>query len=665
MRVHVVFKTHLDLGFTDLAARVEARYIDDFIPRAVRLARALRGREGADRFIWTTGSWLIYEFLEQAPTEERRLMEEAIEAGDIAWHALPFTLHSELLDPSLFRHGLTLSRRLDERFGRRTIAGKMSDVPGHTQGIVPLLAEAGVRFLHIGINGASSPVHVPPAFVWRLPDSSSEIVVVYHPGGYGGDYTAPGDAVGLHFAHSGDNGGPPPPEEVVATFDELRHNHPGATVEASTLDAFAHDLLPLSGGLPVVSREVGDTWIHGAGTDPGKIARFRELSRLRREWERAGRLTPDGWGDRFSRFLLLVPEHTWGLDVKTHLDDYRHYTGPELAELRRTPAGMAMEASWAEQRAYLDRALEALPPAEREEADTRLAALEAIPDERGALTRVDPGVAIATRYFEITLDGHGAISSLRFRGREWAVADRPLAEFGYEVFSDRGYQRFMAQYLVAGEEHRWWSVPDFSKPGIGEAVQEHERWRAELTGARVAKEDWGLRILLRLSLPERPATMFGAPGEAMLEIAVSDSSPELRLMLRWPDKPACRLPEALWLSFPFAAPAGDGWTLDKLDLPVSPRHVVSRGARSLHAVSGEVRYSDADGTALLETLDAPLVAPGLPSLLDFNDRLPEPGQGIHVNLYNNVWGTNFPMWYEGPASFRFRIRFEGPDAAGN
>jgi hypothetical protein len=26
---------------------------------------------------------------------------------------------------------------------------------------------------------------------------------------------------------------------------------------------------------------------------------------------------------------------------------------------------------------------------------------------------------------------------------------------------------------------------------------------------------------------------------------------------------------------------------------------------------------------------------------------------MHFNLYNNVWGTNFPMWYEDDARFRF------------
>ena len=32
-RVHLIFKTHLDIGFTDLAERVRAQYHAQFIPQ--------------------------------------------------------------------------------------------------------------------------------------------------------------------------------------------------------------------------------------------------------------------------------------------------------------------------------------------------------------------------------------------------------------------------------------------------------------------------------------------------------------------------------------------------------------------------------------------------------------------------------------------------------
>ena len=39
--VHLVAKTHLDLGFTALASEVEARYLEEFFPRAIAVAVSL------------------------------------------------------------------------------------------------------------------------------------------------------------------------------------------------------------------------------------------------------------------------------------------------------------------------------------------------------------------------------------------------------------------------------------------------------------------------------------------------------------------------------------------------------------------------------------------------------------------------------------------------
>ena len=44
-KVLVIFKTHLDIGFTDLSSKVEQSYIDYYIPKAIEVARRLR--EGA------------------------------------------------------------------------------------------------------------------------------------------------------------------------------------------------------------------------------------------------------------------------------------------------------------------------------------------------------------------------------------------------------------------------------------------------------------------------------------------------------------------------------------------------------------------------------------------------------------------------------------------
>ncbi len=358
--VHIVFKTHLDVGFTDLARNVTATYVSRFVPAVIELARTLRESASPDRFIWTTGSWLIYEYLERASGPDRARLEEAIMAGDIVWHGLPFTTHSELMDASLFEFGLSLSQQLDRRFGRQTIAAKMTDVPGHTRGIVPLLAAAGITFLHIGVNEASTPPDVPPVFVWRDP-SAAEVMVMYQKGGYGGLVMVPGLSDALLVAHTDDNQGPQSAAQVAALYRTMRERFPGAQVHASTLDAFARKLLSVKSTLPVVTQEIGDTWIHGAGTDPAKVAQFRELSRLRRRWLESGRVRPDDAAmAAFSRSLLMIPEHTWGLDVKTHLADYTNYGAAQFRAVRARANFRHMEESWAEQRAYLRAAVEAL-----------------------------------------------------------------------------------------------------------------------------------------------------------------------------------------------------------------------------------------------------------------------------------------------------------------
>ncbi len=88
-RVLVMFKCHLDIGFVDTQAAIIRKYFEQYYPLAINIAAEMR-QAGQDRYVWTTGSWLLYEYLEQAAPEQRKRMERAVASGDIAWHALPF-----------------------------------------------------------------------------------------------------------------------------------------------------------------------------------------------------------------------------------------------------------------------------------------------------------------------------------------------------------------------------------------------------------------------------------------------------------------------------------------------------------------------------------------------------------------------------------------------
>ncbi len=650
--IHLVFKTHLDIGFTNYAADVVQTYFSKFIPQAMALAERTRHRE--QRFRWTTGAWLIYAYLEQAAPAERRQMESAIAEGDIRWHALPFTTHSELIDELLWRFGLSYSKALDRRFGMQTIAGKMTDVPGHTRALVPLLADAGIRLLHIGVNPASTVPGVPPIFRWRDEASQADVIVIYDQT-YGGLTRVVGTDDALALVLTGDNEGPPPDAAIAQTYQTLATQVPNARVVASTLDDFAPMLDPIRESLPVITSEIGDTWIHGAGTDPTKVSQYRELARLRREWlardldaESRARI------DRFSQHLFMIPEHTWGMDEKTHLADHTHYLGDDLAALRRTEPCQRFEASWAEQRAYLSTALDSLAGSPLH--DEALTALDRIAPRAQAFARrqVTANTGLHSNRFELHLDpGTAAIVSLvdRQSGYAWADPDHSLVRLRYDVYGQRDYERFWEQYIRNRDNARvaWWAREDFTKPGIPTSAR--QTWTPTVTAAY---QDHPTERVFMLTYAAE-AQAFGAPRQAYLRYAIIDDA--LDVAYAWFDKPACRVAEAFWLSFQPIAPQPNGWRFEKVGQPIDPCDVVSKGARTLHAIDQRVTYEGETHRLEVCSLDAPLVAPEAPALLDFHNRLPAMHGGIHFNLYNNVWGTNFPMWFAEDAQFRFKLRF--------
>ena len=113
--VFLIFKTHLEIGFTDYAENVVNKYIEQYIPAAIKVGYELKNTDTP--FVWTVGSWLVWESLKQ---DEDGIVEQAIKDDIITWHALPFTTHTELMNEALFKYGLSLSERLDKRFGKKT-----------------------------------------------------------------------------------------------------------------------------------------------------------------------------------------------------------------------------------------------------------------------------------------------------------------------------------------------------------------------------------------------------------------------------------------------------------------------------------------------------------------------------------------------------------------
>lgn len=684
-RVHVIFKTHLDIGFTDLAGNIVEMYKNQFIPQALTLSEQMGKEDGRPKFIWTVGSWLIHEFLQTATEEQRIRMEQAIRRGEIAWHGLPFTTHTELLDKKLMEFGLTLSKNLDLMFDKKTIAAKMTDVPGHTIAMVPILARYGIRYLHIGVNPVCRPPSVPQVFVWRASDGSE--IIVNYASDYGESLEVEGLEDALYFSHTGDNKGPSSIEEIQRMYDRLRHQYPGAEIAASTLNAFAEKLLECKQSLPVVEEEIGDSWIHGVASDPTKVARYRELLRLRDKWTDAGNLNPDS--DSYAKFcnrLLLIPEHTWGLDEKSYLADYSNYGAAEFAAARannqvtekaildkyrylslfsrKDRSFQFFESSWEEQRAYIDEALSALST------DLQLEARQAfemmLPEKEfnqglsSNMESLEPNRGYELGKFLVSFASDGSILQLfDGNGKQWADDEKRLGVFRYETFSKENYDRYFKEYTVNLKQHYGWGDADLGKPGLEyvEPAAEHKLYSPVLRSLQLERRTNCDIVSAKLEMPYDVCRFFGAPQQLSIVYTFHHEESSIHVELQWKDKKACRLPEASWFSFIPVVDNPNRWTMDKLGDRISPLSVVKNGNRNMHAVNSGLYYDGADGTLTIETLDAPVVCPGERRLLQFNNTFASLEGGFHFNLHNNVWGTNFRMWFEEDIKYRFRLTF--------
>ncbi|MBS1836615.1 MAG: DUF5054 domain-containing protein [Actinobacteria bacterium] len=693
--VLVVSKSHLDVGFTDLAGAVRERWLRELLPAAISTAAALRERDGEERLCWSTGSWILAEALEDPDRSLRSSVELAIEAGDLTWHALPFTTHTELADRSLLRHGLSISGRLDEWFERTTRAAKLTDVPGHTRALVSLLAEVGVDFLHVGVNPAASAPAVPATFRWRddaaattASGASPELNVMYQAGSYGSVQVPPGTGTAIVVRMTGDNVGPPSPSDVVAGWAELRELFPGARISAASLDDVADVMRSVSAGLPLVTSEIGDTWIHGIASDPPKVAAFRETCRRRVAWIRDGRIAEEDPAlQRASTELLLVAEHTWGLDQKSSWPESDHWSEAELVAIRPRPDTRRFEWSWSEQRSYLDRFMDVLERAGRLDLsdDAREGMIgtgaSAISVEGlVALHRPDDGGRIRVQLgrLDVEVDPHdGALVGLRVPDPDQAAGagalrslvdpGRGLGRVGHRTYDAADYERWFDTYNVGtSPEDLDWARWDNTKPGLERSAARSAWYVPDLVGAWAGRREAspvapGADVLVvELSFSEEVRSASSAPVWVVVGYEVLDGSPDrLECWLQWVGKPAGRWPESTWWSFTPSVTDPQRWTMLKLGEEVSPLDVVSRGARTLHVVES-VQHPDG---VRIDLPDAPLVAPGSPSLLRFEDRLPDLDGGWHVCLYDNVWGTNFPMWCPGDARFRLTLDW-GADRAG-
>ena len=713
--VWVVFKTHLDIGYTDRIEEVLRKYRVDMMDGALNVMGASRDLPVEQRFSWTLAGWPLTHVLGPLQDSARKArIEQAVREGAIAFHALPFTTHTETQDLEDLVRGLGFSSRLSRDYGRPLpIGAKMTDVPCHSWVMPTLLAHAGAKFLQIGCNSVSAYVHVPHLFWWEGPDGSR--ILCNYTRVYGSSLTPPRDWPSKNYlamTMTGDNQGPPSATDVERLRQQAQKSLPGVQVHFGTLDDFAKAVIAENPELPVVRADMPDTWIHGWLSMPLEAKAARQFRALEpaldmldtqlRAWGLApGPLAP-ALAEAYEQSGLFS-EHTFGPfgpnGGSWNSGTPRYLYGDAWRTAYANGAYRKYEEAFKDKRAFAHRADEIVHRELSARLDLLARSVKAdgkrvvvynplpwvrsgvveVPGQTGkfifaekvpangyrtyptdaasvtANTEKPASTTLDTPFYKVAFDlKRGGVASLvdRKTGRELVDKSSPyaLGQFLHERFDN---QRMLAFHNAYGRPGYSWPKGDLPK---------------DTPYAALTPPSWNLAVQHSAVADVATLTATDTLGLAKgitLVITFDSHQPSVEVEWRASEKTPDPLPEGGWLCFPFAV-AQPQFLLGRLGGPIDPTKDIVVGAnRHYFCLNTGLTITGQDGAGIgLCPLDSPCVSLDEPGLWKFSLEYTPKRPTVFVNLYNNKWNTNFPEWQDGTWSSRVRLWLTRSDGLG-
>lgn len=626
MQIIGVFKTHFDYGYTDSAEAIRKKYRTEIIEQVIRVCKRTENRGAALAYKWTLPSWLLMDIYNNAEESVKADMKALIEKDRIFCHALPFTMHTELLDErqiseDIFAPAEAFCATFSKPF---PISAKMTDVPGHTCALIKPLVERGVKFLHLGKNPYSTAPDVPLLFWWE--DTQGNRILVMYTRFYGSQIKPPRGwkyPVWLALMQTSDNVG----GHDERMLDEMQAEVPkGAEFRIGSMDDFARAILQCDlSDLPVIRGELGDSWIHGAGTYPCVMGRFR------RARKRLYALTDTAKARGIDVSDLTAPckdlalqfcEHTFGINICRYIGyDREYYKQAFLRERRRNKGWRIAEKSWEEQR-------------------ERVYGMEAL------LDRMEERVGSESECAKPEAQGYQILLE---DGKPTIIlpsGKKITPEYEYKIYGADALNAYIKKYVV---RYCDWSMVDLGKlryPEIGDVTYKRKPYKTEETDGKL------------VAYYQAKEESFEKYGNAKRWKAVySHSERGVRVDLYLEEKQATPFVEAGNMCFKVQGQEENcGYFVDKCGLEIDvEKDIVKDSNTALWAMNEYARM----GNIKLYSYDAPLVSFGKSAIMQFNGGKPKKQRPTFVvNLFNNQWGTNFPQWIEGNFSFTFEIMEE-------
>ncbi|MBM4060989.1 MAG: hypothetical protein FJ265_07815 [Planctomycetes bacterium] len=722
LTIYLVPHSHTDIGYTHLQAEVEQRQVEN-LKKGIAHAQATADHSEGARFVWNVEVlWAADLYLRRLDEPARAAFATAVQKGQVALNGLYLNILAGLARPEELVQSTRLATQFAERFGVRIDTAMISDIPGHTWGLVPALAQAGIRYLSTSPNyfdriGTAQVASADQPFWWEGP--AGERVLTWNTWmGYALSHTwgarlgpervasyldhlasihYPYDVAYIRWSGLGDNA---EPEASICDFVQqwnARYRWPRLVISDqhapfAALEQRHGDRLPVRRG------DWTPYWEDGAGSSARETAMNRaSADRLTQVGALWALHAPASWSAADAaaawRNVLLYTEHTWGA--------HNSISQPGVEFVR---AQWDVKRGYAETGDRLARVLFAAAAAARQtaEASPEPAGFDVVNTQswpRVAVVRV-PGARSGAG--DLVRDDRGEpVPSQRLSTGELAVLAElpPFATRRYRVVAGAAATPAAAA-RAEGQRLDNGRIGVTLDPGSGDLVELRSAAGpgnfVDTTGGNAA-----LRYLFftgsdparaetsgkaRFELRERGPLVASfvvtseAPGTVSLvrEVELQAGADHVFLRALVDKRRAPAGPkgdyyggpskESLNFAFPFAVPEGQL----RLELPLAgvirpDVDQIPGSCKNWFSVGNWADVANATRGVTWITLDTPLVqAGGLTANLLNSQADPAvwrkevgPTQALYAWCMNNHWGTNYRAWQEGPVAFRFALRPHG------
>ena len=705
MTLYLLHHSHSDIGYTHHQGVVE-RMHHAFFREAVSLWEETKDYPEGARFKWNTEvTWAVESYLESCTPEEKEAFIRSVQGGGIGLDGLWANELTGICRPEELIQLVQRSAMVAEECGITLQSAMITDIPGYSWGLVPVMAKSGIRYFSPGTNvfhriGDIKDVWGDKPFYWVSQSGKDSVLTWFPARGYSWFHTGLGsgkpknllteepvfeylgelDQNGFPFDMSiiryniGSDNGPPHADlpDIVKAWNE-RYATPKLII-ATTAEAFGVFEGKYGQDLPSYSGALTPYWSDGAASSAKETAINRaaaeRLMQAQALWVISGNKhypyerIRDTWEK-----ILFFDEHTWGSwnSISAPLDTF-------TINQWNTKRQFALDADEMS-KVLLSDAIATLGEGDGQEDIFDIWNTHSWPVTDVVFLRVPEEVGNAYA----TDENDNRMRSQRMSDGKLAVLVRDVPPFSAK-------RVFVKSDKHTGIDPEPWRKDPLANISIDRESGDIIAWRDEKSSADLVDTslNYGLNsyIYVEGRDPQQKLTTrnvnikYADKGELVSVIQINAEAPGTDGLLRNVTiiHPLNRIdinnllykkevfePEGVFFGFPFNIPGGDvnvgiPWGYYRPEADQLP------GAnKNYYTMNRWVDISSDRQGICMVSIDAPLLELGeisTDATIYGWRRLQEPTQRVFSYVMNNYWETNYLAAQPGPAEFRYSLYFD-------